>query len=177
MTFNKTDGWTDRRYQVHYLPRFAVDNKYVNIQNGTKWASLDPFSKTIRHWSQRSTFNLVFCNDLLQYIAFWFLYIWTWPCHCPFYMIHGEANSCPLTLTFINEFFTVPLDSPLLDFYLLYKKMACIPLIKLKWKKKQQKINISGPSTTINNVEPSLATEYTPEVVQEESESFFTPLG
>ncbi len=20
------DGWTDRRYQLHYIPRFAVDN-------------------------------------------------------------------------------------------------------------------------------------------------------
>ncbi len=26
----RTDGQTDGRYQVHYLPRFAVDNKHLS---------------------------------------------------------------------------------------------------------------------------------------------------
>ncbi len=31
--FKRTDGQTDGRYQVHYLPRFAVDNQGDNVDN------------------------------------------------------------------------------------------------------------------------------------------------
>ncbi len=44
-TDGRTDGQTDRRYQVHYLPRFAVDNnpiygrgkEYSLLANTSKW--------------------------------------------------------------------------------------------------------------------------------------------
>ncbi len=29
--YKRTDGQTDGRYQVHYLPRFAVDNEGVVV--------------------------------------------------------------------------------------------------------------------------------------------------
>ncbi len=33
-TKGRTDGRTDGRYQLHYLPRFAVDNKEIlDVQN------------------------------------------------------------------------------------------------------------------------------------------------
>ncbi len=33
----QTDGRTDGRYQVHYLPRFAVDNKFAMLKINGAW--------------------------------------------------------------------------------------------------------------------------------------------
>ncbi len=44
-TNGRTDGRTDGRYQLHYLPRFAVDNYYTVIATDLlRGAEFDPTS-------------------------------------------------------------------------------------------------------------------------------------